>query len=158
MMSSRVSLNPTQRKPESETRVRYRPCQTYAQNPGNPTKDPKSSADVRFSVTSFEPLMTTTKMIMMQRLSSKLRSLALNSAKTLPYISSSRRLLHSSPKLRQPLHSAYSSWSFRPFLSASSSPMGVNSMLSSQFPLSVSLVGFLFISFVCCLFTEKMRL
>ncbi|PON40729.1 Ribosomal protein [Parasponia andersonii] len=71
--------------------------------------------------------------MMMQRLSSKLRSLAVNSAQTLPYISSSRRLLHSSPKLLRPLHSRC----FNPLFSASSSSMGVNSTLSSQFPLSM---------------------
>ncbi|PON41818.1 Ribosomal protein [Parasponia andersonii] len=71
--------------------------------------------------------------MMMQRLSSKLRSLAVNSAQTLPYISSSRRLLHSSPKLLRPLHSRC----FNPLFSASSSSMGVNSTLSSQFLLSV---------------------
>ncbi|PON94716.1 Ribosomal protein [Trema orientale] len=71
--------------------------------------------------------------MMMQRLSSKLRSLAANSAQTLPYISSSRRLLHSSPKLLRPLHSRC----FNPLFSASSSSMGVNSTLSSQFPLSM---------------------
>ncbi|XP_062073417.1 uncharacterized protein LOC133777719 [Humulus lupulus] len=77
----------------------------------------------------------------LQRLSSKLRSLALSSAQTFPYTTSCRRLLHSSPKLLQPLHySASNSLSFKPLFGASP-PMhhslGVNSIISSRFPLSM---------------------
>ncbi|KAF4391790.1 uncharacterized protein LOC115717253 isoform X1 [Cannabis sativa] len=79
--------------------------------------------------------------MMLKRLSSNLRSLALCSAQTLPYTSSSRRLFHSSPKLLQPLlSSASNSWTFKPLFGASS-PMhhslGVNSIISSRFPMSM---------------------
>ncbi|KAL5550868.1 hypothetical protein UlMin_001044 [Ulmus minor] len=78
--------------------------------------------------------------MMMQRLSSKLRSLALNSAKTLPSLSSSTRLLHSSPNLHQPLQSASNSWSFKPLFAVPGSmhpSLGLNSVCSSPFPLSM---------------------
>ncbi|XP_024030588.1 uncharacterized protein LOC112094281 [Morus notabilis] len=77
----------------------------------------------------------------MQRLCSKLRSLALSSAQNLPSISYFRPLLHSSQTLRQPLHSASHSWSFKPLFSPSSSSLhpslGLNSIRSSPCPLSL---------------------
>lgn len=76
----------------------------------------------------------------MQRWCSKLRSLALYSSQTLPTISSSRPLLHSSQTLRQPLHSASRSWSFSPLFAASSSlhpSLPPHSLRSSPFYLSM---------------------
>lgn len=80
--------------------------------------------------------------MMMQRLCSKLRSLAVHSAHFLPSRSSSRRLLHSSAQLHQPLHFHSTTWSFKPLFEASSllhPSLGISTIRYSPIsPLSVS--------------------
>lgn len=78
---------------------------------------------------------------MMQRCCVKFRSIVLQSAHTLPSLSSStsRRLIHASPQPYQPLRFASSRRSFRPLFNASST---THSSLAfqpfpSSFPLSV---------------------
>lgn len=82
----------------------------------------------------------------MRRWCAKLRSLALQSAHPLPSISSStsRRLIHSSPLLHQPIHFASRRWSFGSLLNASSttpsSSLALQPFLSPPLPLSVNQV------------------
>ncbi|KAB1216136.1 hypothetical protein CJ030_MR4G006412 [Morella rubra] len=78
---------------------------------------------------------------MMQRCCVKLRSIVLQSAQTLPSLSSStsRRLIHASPQPYQPLRFASSRWSFRPLFNASSTTHSSLALqpFPSSFPLSM---------------------